>query len=163
LKQLTRAAKEEGLSMDSSKINTLYDQALISDVIYRYSTGVDNKDWELFRTCFNDPINADFTSTGAPAPRTFPLDTWIRVVQKTLAPFRVTQHFNSNVTIKVNGDEATALVYLKARHIPTDDPDCKRLWDVGGYYTDRLIRTANGWKIADLKFTQTWSEGQAPG
>jgi len=144
--------------MDSSKINELDDRASISDVIYRYSTGVDGKDWALFRTCFADPLNADFTSTGVPAPRTFPLDTWIRVVQKTLSPYRVTQHFNSNVIIKVNGDEATAVVYLKARHFPLDDPDNKKIWDVGGYYTDRLVRTPEGWKIANLKFTQTWTE-----
>jgi len=144
--------------MDSSKINELDDRASINDVIYRYSTGVDGKDWALFRTCFADPLNADFTSTGVPAPRTFPLDTWIRVVQKTLSPYRVTQHFNSNVIIKVNGDEATAVVYLKARHFPLDDPDNKKIWDVGGYYTDRLVRTPEGWKIANLKFTQTWTE-----
>ncbi|HZY59707.1 MAG TPA: nuclear transport factor 2 family protein [Candidatus Binataceae bacterium] len=147
--------------MDSSKINELDDRASISDVIYRYSTGVDGKDWALFRTCFADPLNADFTSTGVPAPRTFPLDTWIRVVQKTLSPYRVTQHFNSNVIIKVNGDEATAVVYLKARHFPLDDPDNKKIWDVGGYYTDRLVRTPEGWKIANVKFTQTWTEGAA--
>ncbi len=93
--------------------------------------------------------------------RTFPLDTWLRVVQKTLSPYRVTQHLNANVTIKVNGDEATAVVYLKARHLPPDDPENKKIWDVGGYYTDRLVRTAQGWKIADLKFTQTWTEGAA--
>jgi hypothetical protein len=147
--------------MDSNKINELYDRTLISEVIYRYSTGVDSKDWELFRTCFTDPVNADFTSIGAPAPRTFPLDTWVRVVQKTVAPFRVTQHYNSNVTIKVIGDEATAVVYLKARHLRADDPEGKRIWDVGGYYTDLLVRTPDGWKIASVKFTQTWTEGQA--
>ncbi len=147
--------------MDTNKLNELYDRTQIAEVIYRYATGVDGKDWELFRTCFTDPVNADFTSTGVPAPRTFPLDTWIRVVQKTLAPFRVTQHYNSNVTIKVNGDEATAVVYLKARHLPADDPEDKKFWDVGGYYTDRLVRTPQGWKIAGVKFTQTWTEGQA--
>ncbi len=51
-----RRHAKEGFSMDSSKIDELYDQALISDVIYRYSTGVDSKDWELFRTCFTDPL-----------------------------------------------------------------------------------------------------------
>src|SRR5260370_39593849 len=117
-------------SMYSSKINDQDVRASISDVIYRYSTGVDGKDWTLFRTCFADPLNADFTSTGVPAPRTFPLDTWIRVVQKTLSPYRVTQHFNSNVIIKVNADEATPVVYLKARHFPLADPNNKKIWDV---------------------------------
>jgi len=146
--------------MDRSKLDVLDDQANISDVIYRYSTGVDSKDWGLFRSCFTDPVNADFTSTGAPAPRTFPLDTWVRVVQKTISPFKLTQHFNSNVTVKVTGDEATAVVYLKARHLPADDAANKGFWDVGGFYTDRLVRTADGWKIASVKFTQTWTEGQ---
>jgi hypothetical protein len=146
--------------MDSNKIDELYDRTLITEVIYRYSTGVDGKDWAVFRSCFTDPVNADFTSTGAPAPRVFPLDTWVRVVQKTVGPFRITQHYNSNVTIEVNGDEATALVYLKARHLRADDPEGKRFWDVGGFYTDRLVRTPEGWKIATVKFTQTWSEGQ---
>ncbi len=147
--------------MDSNKLNELLDRTQITEVIYRYSTGVDGKDWPLFRTCFTDPVNADFTSIGTPAPRTFPLDTWVRVVQKTVSPFRVTQHYNSNVTIKVNGDEATAVVYLKARHFRPDDPEGKNIWDVGGYYTDRLVRTPDGWKIATVKFTQTWTEGQA--
>ncbi len=146
--------------MDSNQLKELADRAEISDVIYRYSTGVDSKDFDLFRTCFTDPVNADFTSTGAPAPRVFPLDTWVRVVQKTVSPFRVTQHYNSNVTITVNGDEASAIVYLKARHLRADDPEGKTFWDVGGYYTDRLVRTPQGWKIASVKFTQTWSEGQ---
>ncbi len=146
--------------MDSNKLQELADRSEIAEVIYRYSTGVDGKDWELFRTCFTDPVNADFTSIGAPAPRTFPLDTWVRVVQKTVSPFKVTQHYNSNVTIQVDGDHASAIVYLKARHLRADDPEGKKFWDVGGYYTDRLVRTPLGWRIASVKFTQTWSEGQ---
>lgn len=148
--------------MDNSKVDELYNRNLITEVVYRYSTGADTKDWELFRTCFTDPLNADFTSVGAPAPRTFPLDTWVRVVQKTLSPFKMTQHSNSNVIIKVSGDEATAVVYLRARHQRIDDPEGTNFWDVGGYYNDRLVRTPDGWKIASVKFTQTWSEGLSP-
>ena len=105
-------------------------------MIYRYSTGVDNKNWDVSHLLYQPAQLGLHLHRGACAPH-LPADTWIRVVQKTLSPFRVTQHCNSNVTIKVNGDEAIAVVYLKARHIPIDDPDCKRLWDVGGYYTDR--------------------------
>jgi hypothetical protein len=148
--------------MDNNQLQELADRTEIAEVIYRYSTGVDSKDWDLFRTCFTDPVKADFTSTFAPAPRTFPLDTWIRVVQKTVGPFKLTQHYNSNVTIKVNGDEASAVAYVKARHLRADNADGngKNFWDVGGYYTDRMVRTPQGWKIASIKFTQIWSEGQ---
>jgi hypothetical protein len=146
--------------MDDAKVNELYDRSQITEVIYRYSAGLDQREWELFRTCFADPVHADFTSAGTPAARTFPLDTWVRVAQKTVGLFAMTQHWNSNVTITVDGDKATAVVYLRARHLNLSDASNNKFWDIGGYYTDHLVRTPDGWKIASIKFTRTWTEGQ---
>ncbi len=42
-------------------------------------------------------------------------------------PMDVDEHEFIDDTIKVNGDEATALVYLKARHLHADDPEGKEL------------------------------------
>ena len=35
------------------------DHELITDVLVRYATGIDTKDWPLFRTCFTDDVHAD--------------------------------------------------------------------------------------------------------
>ena len=36
------------------------DHDLITDVLVRYATGIDTKDWPLFRTCFTDDVHADY-------------------------------------------------------------------------------------------------------
>ena len=33
-------------------------------MLLRYATGVDQRDWELFRTCFTDDCDADYGSIG---------------------------------------------------------------------------------------------------
>ena len=33
------------------------------------------------------------------------------------------------------------------------------IWVVGGYYTDTVVRTADGWKIRHLVLTKTWETG----
>jgi hypothetical protein len=40
------------------------DHELIGDVLVRYATGIDTKDWPLFRTCFTDDVNADYGDIG---------------------------------------------------------------------------------------------------
>jgi len=36
------------------------DHELITDVLVRYATGIDTKDWTLFRTCFTNDVSADY-------------------------------------------------------------------------------------------------------
>ena len=38
------------------------DHELITDVLVRYATGIDTKDWSLFRTRFTDDVHADYGS-----------------------------------------------------------------------------------------------------
>src|ERR1700687_1442462 len=55
--------------MDDSKLQLLLDRAEISDVQLRYATGLDSRDWPLFRSCFTDEIETDFTSVFGGEPR----------------------------------------------------------------------------------------------
>jgi SnoaL-like domain len=48
--------------MDDGKLQLLLDRAEISDVQLRYATGLDSRDWPLFRSCFTDEVETDFTS-----------------------------------------------------------------------------------------------------
>ncbi len=61
--------------MDDTKLQLLLDRAEISDVQLRYATGLDSRDWPLFRTCFADEIETDFTSVfGSARARSAPTD-----------------------------------------------------------------------------------------
>lgn len=53
----------------------------------------------------------------------------------------------------IESDQATCVAYLQAQH---DNPG--GMWTVGGYYTNTLVRTPEGWKISKLKLTATWSQ-----
>ncbi len=41
------------------------DQPQISDVLIRYATGIDRRDWELFRTVFADDCELDYGEIGS--------------------------------------------------------------------------------------------------
>ena len=66
--------------MDNASLQLLLDRAEISDVQLRYATGVDMRDWKLFRSCFADEIDVDFSSVfaGGGGPRTVSGDQWTR-------------------------------------------------------------------------------------
>ena len=36
----------------------------IAEVLVRYATGIDRRDWTLFRTCFTDDCDADYGDIG---------------------------------------------------------------------------------------------------
>lgn len=36
----------------------------VAEVLVRYATGVDRRDWELFRSCFTDDCEADYGDIG---------------------------------------------------------------------------------------------------
>jgi SnoaL-like domain len=40
------------------------DKAQIAEVLMRYATGIDSKDWPLFRSCWIDDIDVDYGDLG---------------------------------------------------------------------------------------------------
>ena len=74
--------------MDNASLQLLLDRAEISDVQLRYATGVDMRDWKLFRSCFADEIEVDFTSVFAGGgPRTVSGDQWTEAARRTVSGF----------------------------------------------------------------------------
>lgn len=144
--------------MDEAKLQLLLDRAEISDVQLRYATGLDSRDWALFRSCFTDEIDTDFSSIFGGAPRRVNADKWAASAKQTLGGLKATQHMITNHVITVNGDEAVCIAYVQARHfLPNDTGDNTQ--NMFGYYTNRFVRTPAGWKIRACKLTVTWNTG----
>ena len=144
--------------MDQGKLQLLLDRAEISDTVIRYATGIDMRDWQAYRSCFTDEVDLDFTSWSGGSPVRLTAGEWTEAVQRGLSGFRATQHISSNHVISVDGDEATCVSYVQAQHyLPTESGS--NCFTLGGFYTNGLVRTPQGWKIHKCKLTVTWSDG----
>ena len=107
--------------MDDAKLQLLLDRAEISDVQLRYATGLDSRDWPLFRSCFTDEIETDFTSVFGGEPRKVGADRWTEAARRSLSGLKATQHMITNHVITVAGDDATCIAYVQARHFLPND------------------------------------------
>lgn len=143
---------------ENAKLQLLLDRAEISDVQLRYATGLDSRDWALFRSCFADEVDTDFTSVFGGEPRKVSADRWTEAARRTLSGLKATQHMITNHVITVAGDKATCVAYVQARHfLPNDTGDSMQT--MFGYYTNRFLRTPAGWKIRACKLTLSWQTG----
>jgi hypothetical protein len=139
-------------------VEILLARAEVSDVVHRYATGIDRRDWPLYRSCFADELELDFTSWNGQPPRKTAADDWVDGVRNGLSGFDATQHVSSNHVHTITGVEATCVSYMMALHHIVDGAE-RKMQAIGGYYTNRLRRGADGWRIHACKLTVTWEMG----
>ncbi len=139
--------------MDEAKMQELWDRKEITDTSLRYATGVDMKDRALYRSCFTEEIEADFSSLGMGDASIIKADDWVEQAIMTVNLYQSTQHIITNHVIDIKGDEATCVAYLQAQHYNPEG-----MFTVGGYYSNTLVRTPEGWRISKLKLTSTWTK-----
>lgn len=147
------------MSIDDAHVRLLRDRAEISDVQLRYATGTDSRDWELFRSCFTEEVEVDFSEGfGQPVVRVS-ADDWVKSTAPRMESFKATQHMITNLVITFDGDDrATCVAYVRAsHHLPNSTGDSDQT--VYGYYTNRFERTSSGWRISRVKLTALWMTG----
>jgi hypothetical protein len=137
--------------MEEAKLNELIDRNAIIDLMSRYASGIDLRDEALYRSCFTDELEWDMFGKGAYDRGS--ADEWVTTASNAVRPFQTTQHIITNHTIEIDGDKATCIAYLQAQHW---NPENHLL--VGGYYSNELVRTSDGWLICKLKLTITWNQ-----
>ncbi|HEY6471654.1 MAG TPA: nuclear transport factor 2 family protein [Acidimicrobiales bacterium] len=119
----------------------------VSAVLVRYASGIDRRDWDLFRSCFTPDCAVDYGEIGV----------WSGVDEITTFMIAVhencgyTLHRISNVDVEALGDGARARSYVDAVIMGPDNRDGVRAL---GFYDDRLVHSERaGWRIARRDFT----------
>ncbi len=123
------------------------DRQDIADLLLRYATGIDRRDWPLFRTVFTDDCELDYGEIGAWKG----VDAVTDFMQQVHALAGHTMHRLSNQAIAVDGDKAAARTYIDGLIMAGDN---KSGVNAIGFYDDEIVRTDDGWRIARRRYTQ---------
>jgi hypothetical protein len=119
------------------------DKEQIAEVLIRYATGIDFKDWALLRTCWTEDVDANYGEVG----RFGGADAITDLMEQLHNAMGPTYHRLSNFTIALDGDRATARSYVFA-HLQALPDDPTSWVEALGHYDDELVRTPEGWRIA---------------
>jgi SnoaL-like domain len=124
----------------------------ITDVLIRYATGIDRRDWDLFRTCFTEDCVVDYGDIGL----WHGADEVTAWMDQTHREAGHTLHRIGNQAVTLNGLAARASSYVDAIIMGADNLSGVR---AVGFYDDELIETDHGWQIARRRFTPVLYEG----
>lgn len=121
----------------------------VADVLIRYATGIDSRDWDLFRSCFTEDCEADYGEIGV-WHSADEITAWMRDVHDACGP---TLHRITNIVVTAlvdGGDALTARSYVDGLVMfPGNEAGTR----ANGYYDDEVVATDEGWKIARRRFT----------
>jgi 3-phenylpropionate/cinnamic acid dioxygenase small subunit len=140
--------------------SAIADRLAIVDVISNYATGLDARDWTLWRSVFVDDVVFDLSSWSHEPARRLSADRVVAAQARIFAELSTTQHFIANHRITIDGDRARVLAHMRAEHwLPVEGGATER-YTMFGYYDDKLVRTADGWKITEMQLNVTHTEGR---
>ena len=122
--------------------NNVSDRIALQDVMLKYAAGVDERDFDLYASCFIENVEVlDFGE--APINGR---DEWVKYVKNALDNYGPTQHMLGPQLATINGDNAHCRTDVQALHyLKQPEGEILTLWAT--YETD-MIRTDEGWKIS---------------
>jgi 3-phenylpropionate/cinnamic acid dioxygenase small subunit len=123
----------------------------VTDVLVNYATGIDSRDWELFRTCWIDDVDADYGDIGHWTSAD-EITGWMRDMHDPLGP---TMHQLSNIALTADGERVRSRAYI---HGVIVTPDGANAVHAFGWYEDELVHTDERWRIARRRFTPAATE-----
>jgi hypothetical protein len=86
------------------------------------------------------------------------VDGIVERARGALEPLDASQHLLGNTVVDVDGDDATSICYFQAQHVRAGTPGGDTYF-IAGSYADRLVRTPQGWRIAERVQAYLWRDG----
>jgi len=139
---------------EPAELQRLLDEEAIVAVAVRYCWALDTRDWGALREVFLPDATANLANETVLVG----LDAIAERCSAALTPLDDSQHIVSTHQVVVDGDTATHRCYLHAQHV-RHSAEGGANYVVGGRYEDRLVRTAEGWRIAHRDLIMMWTEG----
>jgi hypothetical protein len=140
------------------KMNYLLDYIAITDLVQRYGQGTDTHDFDLLRTCYGAEIEVDHSPTIGMGRMRVSADKWCQLAKQFHSQLDGDEHIMIPQSIVINGDTALCHVLMHASHFYRA-ANGSPYQSLVGTYDLKLIRTEDGWKIAESVQGVKWTEG----
>jgi SnoaL-like protein len=126
-------------------LQEISDRIEIQDLLARYTDAIDRRNWAALDGIFTEDARIDYTAVGGAAGNLAEIKKFL---DDSFKLFASSQHLIGSSVVDIAGDEATARTIC---HNPMvfkggNDP---QLLVCGIWYRDRLVRTPQGWRIAE--------------
>jgi len=118
------------------------DRLAIVDLLSRYATALDHRDWALLDQFFTADAEGRYggrSLVGCEAVQ--------RMIRGMLDGCGPTQHLLGNFRIELAGDEARSVCSIRAFHAGIGAA-AGQTYEVFGEYRDALVRMPEGWRVA---------------
>ncbi|GAA3929016.1 nuclear transport factor 2 family protein [Actinoplanes auranticolor] len=150
------------MSTDSlgARIQRIEDRTAIIELVIAYAVAIDEADWKGFAATMTDPVHIDFSEAGLPAAD-FPRDEFVGFAAGALEGWTARQHISPNHRVafdETDPDKATCYSYMYAQHYKKGAPGGD-FYLMRGSYDNKLVRTADGWRITGVTQHVSWLEG----
>jgi len=134
----------------------LSDRTEIGDLLTRYTLAIDVGRWDDLDTVFTADAYIDYTATGGTAGKLPEVKAWLA---EMLPKFPRRQHLLGQVDLRLDHDEATATAYFLNPLVLAQPDGAEQVWEFGGYYHHRLVRSPVGWRSRELVEELVWKRG----
>lgn len=130
------------------------DRGEVLDVLARFAHGIDGRDWDLYRSVFDDEIDLDYSSYRPGSAGRTSADAWVDRARALFPGLDASQHAMFNSAVSGEGDELTVRSSMRAEHFLDGDR-----YTLGGHYVHRLRRDGQRWRITAVTLSVAWEEG----
>ena len=128
------------------------DRQHITDVLLTYCVSIDSFDFAALAGLLTPDVVVTYHGhepmVGA--------DEVVGFVARYCGDFVWQQHVPTLMAVHIDGDTARTTSYVTVHSVRRDDPD--RVTLTVGEYHDTLVRTDDGWRIADRSLHTGWRE-----
>lgn len=146
----------DGAVMDLQEMS---DRLEIQDLFARYSFAIDERDWDALDTIFTSDARIDYSETGGGAGSLTEIKAWL---PKALERFPMFQHLAATTKLTLAGDSATSRTILFNPMVFPAADGSPHTFFIGLWYRDRLVRTADGWRICERYEEMGWTHNVPP-
>jgi 3-phenylpropionate/cinnamic acid dioxygenase small subunit len=140
--------------IDERAVEMLIERQAVEDVLYRYASSIDQKDYAALRSVLADDIVGQYSA----APEIRGGDALVQWIEE-MSVSQGFQHHLVNVyqvDLDLDQGEARALTYHTSHQVRPSHPDTVLL--IVGRYRDQLRREDGTWKIVDKRMEVGWIE-----